>query len=225
MDECDSYFRSENTGEAVISICFSHGTIEEFAGDVIKSFTAEHPETRIHVKECPDLDCDEAVINGEAEMALTVGPVSDERFNSRLLFSSGHALIVSKSHPLAQQDSITISELRSLPLVVMQGGLRTYPFLRSVCLKSGFEPRVNAFADNVLLVFYMAASGMNFGVSTLHLFKRLNPPDLCAVPIVNTEFRWNVYAIKQKGAALSPPVSMFWQALCAKADRLGQFRK
>ena len=43
VDECDSYFHSESTNEAVIPIAFSHGTIEEFAGEVIKTFSAKYP--------------------------------------------------------------------------------------------------------------------------------------------------------------------------------------
>ena len=219
VDECDSYFRSESTDEATISIAFSHGTIEEFAGDVIKNFQARYPEIKIQVRECPDLDSDDAVINEESEMALTVGPLPEGRFASKLLFSSSYALIVSKDHPLAQRESISLHELKNLPLVVMRGGVRTYSCLRNACIKAGFEPRVSTFADNVLLVFYMATSGQNFGISTQHLFRRLNPPGLCAIPIESADFKWNVYAIKLKNSTLSPPVKLFWQALAAKADK------
>ncbi len=220
VEECDAYFRSESADETVITIPFSHGTVEEFAGDVIASFSAEHPTYKLQIKELSDLDCDDAVLNQEAEMALTVGPLPEGRFVSKLLFSSNYALIVNKDHPLAQRESITIDDLRGLPLVVMQGGVRTYPHLRAVCAKHGFEPQVDAFAVNPLLIFYIANEANHFGVSTVHLHRRLGLPTVRAIPIVDDDFTWDVYAIRLKNTTLSPPVKLFWQALADKAGDL-----
>ena len=61
MDECDSYFCSQPTSDVVIPVAFSHGTIEEFAGDVISEFSANYPDCKIMVRECADMECDEAV--------------------------------------------------------------------------------------------------------------------------------------------------------------------
>lgn len=216
IDECDSYFRAENPGEVVIPVAFSHGTIEEFAGDVITEFSGSYPDYKVMVKECSDIDCDEAVLNEETEFALTVGPVSEERFTSHKLLSSGYALIVNDKHPLASREKISIDELKNLSLAVMKGGVRTYPHLRAACLKAGFEPNIQVFADNILLVFYMATKDV-CGISTQHLFKRLNPPHLCAIPIDCADFTWDIYQIKKKNAALSPHAKLLWQALLSKS--------
>lgn len=216
MDECDNYFSTEPSGNSVIPVAFSHGTIEEFAGDVITEFSNSYPESKIIVKECSDTECDEAVLNEETEFALTVGPVAEENFTSHKLLSSNYALIVNDKHPLAVREKITIDELKNLSLAVMKGGVRTYPHLRAACLKAGFEPNIQVFADNILLVFYMATKDV-CGISTQHLFNRLNPPHLCAIPIDCADFTWDIYQIKKKDSVLSPQVKQFWQALLSKA--------
>lgn len=213
MNDCNQFFKNENSSDTVLPLLFSHGTLEEYAGSVISTFSEKHPEVKIKVKECSDLDCDEAVLNEEVEMALTVGPVPEDVFSYQHLFSSNYALIVADTHPLANRESIGIEELKGLPLAVMQGGLRTYPNLRSACCKAGFEPNVQVFADNILLVFYMATKENVCGISTLHLFKRLNMPNLCAIPINSRDFSWDIYQIRKKDGALSPAARQLWQAM------------
>lgn len=217
VEECDSYFRAESSDEVVIPVVFSHGTIEEFAGDVISDFSRSSPNCKILVRECSDIACDDAVLNEETELALTVGPVSEARFTCHRLFSSSYALIVSDEHPLAKLDKITISELKGIPLAVMKGGLRTSSCLRQACMKADFEPDIQVFADNILLVFYMATTVDVCGISTLHLFRRLNPPHLCAIPIDSPDFTWDIYQIRKKNSTLSPHARLFWNALQAKA--------
>jgi len=148
--------------------------------------------------------------------ATPVGPVPEELFTAQRLFSSQYALIVSDEHPLAQRDKITVPELKGLELAVMKGGLRTYPCLRAACLKAGFEPNIKVFADNILLVFYMATTKNVCGISTEHLFRRLNLPHLRAVPIDSRDFTWDIYQIRKKDAVLSPAAKLMWQAMAAK---------
>jgi len=213
VEDCSNFFRVGNADETVIPMVFSHGTLEEYAGNIITAFAEKHPEIKINVRECSDLECDEAVLNDEVEMALTVGPVSEELFSSQHLLTSSYALIVSDDHPLASREKINIEELKGLSLAVMQGGLRTYPQLRAACQKEGFEPDVQVFADNILLVFYMATTSKVCGISTQHLFNRLNLPHLCAIPIDCKDFSWDIYQIKKKNATLSPAAKQIWQAM------------
>ncbi len=218
VDECSAYFNDGGRVETLLPLVCSHGTLEEYGGAVIAELGEKYPDIRINVRECSDTDCDEAVLNDEAEMGLTVGPVPEELFHAQHLFSSRYALIVSDEHPLAEREKVSIDELKGLNLAVMKGGLRTYPCLRAACLKAGFEPKVQVFADNILLVFYMATTKNVCGISTWHLFRRLNLPHLRAVPIDSSDFTWDVYAIRKKNAALSPAAKLVWQAMAAKKN-------
>jgi len=212
-DECEEYFGSERNEEALIPISCSHGTIEEFGGKLINEFQETYPEIKVQIRECSDMDADEAVLSEESELALTVGPLPPDRFDSVLMLTTNYILVVQDSDPLAKKKKITISDLESLPLAVMRGGVRTYPYLRSACMDSGFEPRIHTFCDNILLVFYLATLPGVYGITTQALYRRLNPPGLTPVVIDDPNFRWQIHLIKKKGSTLSAPAEMLWKAL------------
>lgn len=214
-EECEAYFSSDRQEESIIPLYCSHGTIEEYAGKVLQDFQAAYPEIKIQVKECSDMDADEAVLSEECEMALTVGPLPKERFNDIHIMSSDYVLIAKEDDPIVSRSALGIEDLKDLPLVVMKGGLRTYPYLHSVCSKHGFEPKIHTFADNILLVFYMATLPGVYGITTQSLFNRLNAPGIAAVKIDSPDFVWKVHAIKKKGAALSVPIELLWKYLLA----------
>ncbi len=218
IDECDAYFAKGAACEHLLPVAFALGTIEEFAGSVLSEFSSLHPEIQVETKECFDTVCDAMVLNQEVELGLTVGPVHDEGLDAELLFSSRHALIVPLGHPLASRKLIMAQDLRDIPVCILKPETRTFPAYRSVCLQAGFEPKIHMFADNILLVFYMAESQQIPGISTIPLANRLGRPSLCAVPFADPMMDWNIYLIKRKGTVLSPAARLFQQALLAKRD-------
>ena len=216
--ECETYFNSDKLGEAVVPFYASHGTIEEYGGTILKEFHETYPEIRVQTTECTDLDADDAVLSDECEIALTVGPLPEGRFSSARIFSTDYVLLVNSSDPFASRPSLSIEDLKGLPLVVMQTGVRTFSCLQSICKKHGFEPDIHTFADNILLVYYLATQEGTYGISTQALFDRLNPPGLTAVRIEDPDFGWHIYAIRKKNEDLTAPSELLWKALTGKKD-------
>ena len=216
-EECEEYFSSDSQEEAVIPFYCSHGTIEEFGGKLIHEFQDAYPEIKVQIMECSDMDADEAVLSEECELALTVGPLPQDRFDSVQMLTTNYILVVENNDPLARKKKITIKDLEGLPLAVMHGGVRTYPYLRSACMNLGFEPKIHTFCDNILLVFYLATLPGVYGITTQALYKRLNPPGLTAVVIDDPDFRWQIHMIRKKGYELSAPAGQLWKMLSRSA--------
>jgi DNA-binding transcriptional LysR family regulator len=204
---------------------FSQGTIEEFAGIPIAKFQDRYKDIYLDIRESQDILCDTAVENQEVELALTVGPMDLETLDAKLLFSSIHSLIVHKDHNLADRASVSIRELKDIPLVVMRDSTRTYSYLRSLCNQEGFEPIVDTFVDNILLLYYLAETNHSVGISTVHLARRLSRPNLRAIPLADPPMEWNIYMIKRKGSHLSPEAKLFektvLQHLTAQQEQFG----
>ncbi|SHI07765.1 DNA-binding transcriptional regulator, LysR family [Sporobacter termitidis DSM 10068] len=209
LEECETYFKKGAGKEGFLTVMLSIGTIEEFAGVPIAQFREKHPNVHLDVQETFDVVCDTSVENGIVEMALTVGPVDVKKFDFELLFTSRHALIVHKDHPLANRESISIADLQDVPMAVMRDSTKTYQIYRDACRRAGFEPSVSIFADNILLVYYLAEMNQSAGISTLALANRLSRPNLRAIPFDDPAFDWSIYLIKQKNAKLSPEAKTF----------------
>lgn len=212
-DECEEYFRSDRQEESVLPVSCSHGTVEECGGRLISEFQDLYPEIKVQIRECSDMDADEAVLSEDCELALTVGPLPKDRFDSHLLFSTNYTLVVKSDDPLARKKKIRIRDLEGLPLAVMKSGVRTYSFLKSACADAGFEPEIHTFCDNILLVFYLATLPGVYGITTQNLFRRLNPPGLTSVVIDDPDFYWQIYAIRKTGRTLSPPADQLWKTI------------
>lgn len=209
MDECETYFKKGADKEGFLTLMLSPGTIEEFAGVPIALFKEKYPNVHLDIQETFDVICDSSVENMIVEMALTVGPVDTRKFDFELLFSARHALIVHKDHPLANRESISVTDLQDIPVAVMRDSTKTYRVYWEACQRAGFEPTVSIFADNILLVFYMAEMNQSVGISTVALANRLSRPNLRAIPFDDPVFDWNIYLIKLKNARLSPEAKAF----------------
>lgn len=217
-DECETYFKKGADKEGFLSVMFSLGTIEEFAGIPISRFREKNPNIHLDIQETYDVTCDSSVENNIVEMALTVGPVDVRKFDSELLFASKHALIVHKDHPLASRESISILDIQGIPVTVLRDSTKTFQVYKEACQRAGFEPSVSIFADNILLVYYMAEMQQSVGISALPLARKLARPNLRAIPFEDSAFDWSIFLIKQKNAKLSPEARGF-------ESQLLQYRK
>lgn len=219
--ECEAYFATGATHQSVLPVAFAPGSIEEFAGKLIRAFGEEHPELQIEVMECCDADCEKAVASGEAEVGFSCGPIVSGQLESTLLAVSPHALIVHKDHPLARRESITAKEIQGLPLVMLRDTTRTCSVIRSGCQMEGFEPVVDTFVDNILTVYDLPQVRNVAGVSTMALAARLDRPELRAIPFADPVFQWSVHLIRRKGAVLSPAAKLFEQAVLEARKKRG----
>lgn len=207
--ECETYFANRSKYTEAISIAFAPGTIEEYVGEVIERFQEESPDIRIHVREYLDAFCDAAVSNDSAELGFTCGKVSSKIFDAELVTKSRYALIVHESHPLAEKESVSVNELRGLPVSVLRDTTKTYSVIRSACQREGFEPIISTFVDNILTVYDLAQIKQTAGISTMALFEHLNRPRLRAIPFQEPDLDWEVYFIRRRGAVLSPAAKKF----------------
>ena len=212
-DECENYFKEGKDKDGFLSVMMSLGTIEEFAGIPIAQFIEKYPKISLDIRETFDVICDTSVENRVVELALTVGPVDEKKFDCELLYSSCHALIVNENHPLAGRESISVKELRDVPVAVLRDTTKTYQMYREACQQEGFEPKVSIFADNILLVYYMAEINQSAGISVIPLAKRLGRSKLRAIPFEEPLLAWDIYLIKLKNAVLSPEAKALEQLL------------
>jgi DNA-binding transcriptional LysR family regulator len=209
MDECDTYFKNGAGKEGFLTVMLSNGTIEEFAGIPIAQFREKYPGIHLDIQESTDVACDTSVENKLVELALTVGPIETKKFDFELLFSTRHALIVHKDHPLAGRESVSVTDLQGVPVAVMRDSTKTYHVYRDACRRAGFEPAVSMFTDNILLVYYMAEMNQSAGLSTVALAGRLSRPNLRAIPFDDPGLDWNIYLIKLKNTKLTPEARAF----------------
>ena len=210
IDECEAHFAAVRTQSEGIPVAFSIGTLEEVAGLPLSRFRKEHPDLKISIRESSDIECDAAVENGDVEFALTVGPLSSRRMDTTLIYSSFNALLVHESHPLANRSSISVKELRDVPMVIQRETTRSSANFRACCRAAGFEPVISTYTDDVLLLFYLPSIGHAASIASYDLAKRMGREHIRIIPFEDPEMAWNIYLVNARGTQLSPRAARLW---------------
>lgn len=95
------------------------GTLVVAATDV---FRARHPNCLVRIHESPLLDPVGPLRNGTHDIQLVELPIDEpDIVNGPVLFSEPRALVVPRSHPFAQRDTVSLEDLSEAPLITVTG--------------------------------------------------------------------------------------------------------
>ena len=72
---------------------FIRGTVEKFAYKAIEIFKNSHPNIAVRMLVRIDSECDEAVKNGDADLALCAGPINTKKLDATLIYSGKNMLV------------------------------------------------------------------------------------------------------------------------------------
>ncbi len=216
FSECEDCFIRNRQMKQTLTVYFAYGTLSEFATPIVKKWRDENHDILLDIQEKSELLCDSAVEKQDAELALTIGPIDEQKFEDNILFSvpdCRHAVIVYKSHPLAQKETISVNDLRGIPVVLLNDETKTGSVFISLCKEAGFTPMIYTKVGEALSIFDMAENNVAVGISTTYLAKRLHRENVRAIPFDDNRFTWRILLIKKKNTHLSPPARLFEKML------------
>lgn len=96
-------------------------------------------EFRISLREAWTCDCENMVLRDEAAFGLVYGECDPTNFNITTLDVLKQVFIVSKKHPLALRDTVTMKELENMPLIVPNERCRPGEYIRSMFEERGLN--------------------------------------------------------------------------------------
>ena len=218
-DECIDYFSKNGQPEKICRISLAQGTIEEYAGPVLRRYQNAFPAVRLDIHEQADKGCIEDVLTGATELAVVGGPVDRELFDAVELMEAGYALIAPVGTPLAGKERVTLAELRSVPIAILDSGNSTNSTLMELFAREGCEPNIFCIPRYVLALFSLVENGLCSGVVTETLARRMASQNIAIVPIHHPDYRWQISMIKNRGALLSREGEEMWGLLSAATGR------
>ncbi|QNS09350.1 LysR family transcriptional regulator [Streptomyces xanthii] len=150
--------------------------------------TATHPDTVVHVKEAEPEDSLPLVRQGAVDLALAYhfdGPLPGRPGQSPTLewtplMDDPLHVVLPDTHPLADRDTLDISELSTEPWIL--GCRKTETYLRRYAERAGFEPEVRGTTTDYFFARSLVAAGT--GISLIPSIAQTPPtPGLRTVPI------------------------------------------
>lgn len=213
-------FCSDNNRKPKFSVSCQHYSfaVNAFV-DVVNEYDAD--EYSFILRETQTGEIIDDVAGGNSEIGVLYLSESNEEVLTKLLkkndllfeeiFVASPHIFISKNHPLAEKDKITLDELKAYPYLVYEQGERNSFYFSEEFLSVMDMPKTIQVRDRATL--FNLAIGLNgFTVSSGVIDKELNGEDIIAKPLI-MDCSMRIGFIRKKNIILSRYASSYIDTL------------
>jgi DNA-binding transcriptional LysR family regulator len=163
---------------------FMPGAALELTGPILAAFERRHPHVTVLQREFNWRDPSAGLGRGLVDVAFLRPPIDDEGLCLRELLVEPRVAGLCIDHPLASRDSVSVAELRELPMVITPGPDTVFTDFWELGWR-GF--RVAARAATLDEELMVVAAGRGFNVTALSAARYSPRPGVRFVPIQDIE--------------------------------------
>ena len=149
--------------------------LDDLIAPAVREFRQRHSQTQISLFELSPRAQLDRLRNHELDAAI-LGNINDderEQFHIRRLSRHRMAAVIPEDHPLASRKSIKLEALVLDPWISLSDSF--YPgrrdFLRQICLRAGFEPRIQQEVDSLTMMLGSVSAGDGVAIMPEHCRK------------------------------------------------------
>ncbi len=107
---------------------------------VLQGFAKEYPKVTVVVQEDTTDHLLKKCAQGEVDVAFVALPISAKYLDAEELFEEELYLVLAKNHPLASQNRITLTDIESLPFVLLDEAHCLTDSIVSFCRQKSVQP-------------------------------------------------------------------------------------
>ena len=161
---------------------------------VHKDFLQQHPDITLNIHEYRDIECENKLLTGEVDAALSLGPLDPNLFQAYYLFDSPYTMMMHRSHRLAKKKVICFDDLVGEKLVGMDKNYKTYYLFDKAAKAKGVELQFVEYVDGALNSYFLCKDNHEYiGSLVGYLPQLLRDDSICYVPFDMDEFSLKVY--------------------------------
>ncbi|AMX04058.1 LysR family transcriptional regulator [Microbulbifer thermotolerans] len=177
------------------------GSGEIFA-PVIARFRELYPGVEIHLRERGGVEQEDALRNGEIELATSLKP-TDEDIAWMQICDDPMMVALPHAHPMSETGAIRLEALAEVPIVGFEPGFMLSKLIRDNCRAVGFDPRVVAEVSHPDFGLALVAAGTGVMLLPRLIAERHKTDGVVVVPLDSTLLRWTLSLIWRRNASLS----------------------
>lgn len=193
---------------------------------VISAFRDKYPLVKFKLIQGTYHYLTDAVINGEIDLAV-LGPVpkNEKKLKSEVLFQERLVALLPSNHELAQNQSITLSQLREDQFVLFPNGFILRDIVVNACKQNGFLPNVSFEGQDIDAIKGLVSAGL--GVTLIPEITLIDnhPRSTKKMPVIEPEVTRSVGVVIPKERELLPTEKLFYEFLRNFFSMLGGFNK
>jgi DNA-binding transcriptional LysR family regulator len=131
---------------------------------VLSRFHAAYPGIDLVVRESGSRELVAALEEGTVDIALVILPVRQDVLQTEPLLREELVVAVAKTHPLASRHSLSVSELRDVPLVMFREGYDLRASTEAAFREAGFAPTFAVEGGEMDGVLRLTAAGLGAAI-------------------------------------------------------------
>ena len=188
--------------------------------DLIRAYRSRYPKVELSIVEYGGRRIEQAVLEGELDLAITMLPTKEEGVLSALELDCYPIQVVLPDLPRWRGDSeIRLAELQEEPFLLYTQAFTLSERLEQACQQAGFVPQVAARSSQWDFLTAMVRSGMGVAFLPEPICRRLTPDGLVLRPLL-PELSWRLGVIWPAKRYLSRTAEA-WLALCREQGARG----
>jgi DNA-binding transcriptional LysR family regulator len=208
MDDIKKEISIMSGGKGVLSVLVTYSTTSTIPADMLFRFTDLNPDIQMKLREFPDEFPIGKLIQEEVDVGFILGEKEIENCEYELIESGELVVVVSKDHPLASKDLISIKELENEPLIIKSEEAGKEHSLVDKCLEYGFTPHIVHEFGNIATEHKLCEAKKYVAVSVdlvEHAFRNEN---LKVIRLME-KIPQNIYMVSRKRDIQSKAISSF----------------
>lgn len=166
-------------------------------------FRQRYPGVELKISEFGGLTVQQAVMNGELDLAMTALPVEEESALTTLpLFSHPLCVLVPRSGEWLEQTSVSPTQLAAHPLLIYNEDFALSRQLMQLFARHDVKPRIAVRSGQWDFLAAMVQAGVGMAILPEPICRKLDEKTLRWLPL-ESELRWQLGMIWREGVYLS----------------------
>lgn len=177
---------------------------------IVNGFSKAYPDFSLSLEERHGLAIIKAIESGEYELGFAGSIYSNSPLlDRRIITRERIGVVLSKDHPLAYREAVSVSELRNERFLMMQPESGLYKAYAGICLEHGFEPNIAAVSSREDTIVSLVSLGRGIAFISESELAIYNQDGLPFV-LLDEEYYSGSCLLRAKGRPLSQAALRLW---------------
>jgi DNA-binding transcriptional LysR family regulator len=130
-----------------------------FLPKLVSGFLSQRPNTKISQHVMSDDEMVAELKNGKTDICISTSQLNDKEIEWNHLFNEEVYLLVSKKHPLATKDVVSLEELKNESFITFPVGLNWRVVTDDFCKQAGFIPNIKFEGEELSIILNLVKEG------------------------------------------------------------------
>ncbi|MCM3268534.1 LysR family transcriptional regulator [Paenibacillus elgii] len=165
---------------------------------VIAPFQKLYPRLQFEMVEEGAKNVEQRVLNGSIDLGVVISPDEEAGFGTMPFIRQQLALVLHRSHPLAQHPPVKLADLSREPFLMFAKGFGVRHHVLEACHQAGFHPLIAHESSQWDLLVEMVAAELGVALLPEAICSKVVNPDVRVLPMTNPAIPWNLVVIWNK---------------------------